>query len=376
MSEHLLPTSEKVLAALSHVEDPDLKRDLVSLGMIKDLVITPGVVAFTVELTTPACPMKDAIHNACVNAVKIMVDQSLDVQVKMTARTTINTSGQGLALPGVKNIIGVASGKGGVGKSTIAANLAVGLAESGAKVGLLDADIYGPSVPMMFGATRANAPEIFERDGKNIIRPLMLHGVLVMSIGLLMDENQAVAWRGPMATSALKQFINDVEWGELDYLIVDLPPGTGDVHITLLTSLPVRGVVLVTTPQPVALADAKKAASMLRIPQLDTPILGVVENMAWFTPAELPEHRYFLFGEGGGAELAKALEVPLLAQVPLVQSVRESGDKGKPALLQSEVNPATVALRKMAGEVARKVSILNAMPTSASQTELKNPQAV
>jgi len=376
MSEIQPPTAEKILAALSHVEDPDLKRDLVTLGMIKDLVITPGVVAFTVELTTPACPMKDAIHQACVNAVKHLVDQSLEVQVKMTARTTTNTAGQGLALPGVKNIIGVASGKGGVGKSTIAANLAVGLAESGARVGLLDADIYGPSVPMMFGATRANAPEIFERDGKNIIRPLMLHGVLVMSIGLLMDENQAVAWRGPMATSALKQFINDVEWGELDYLIVDLPPGTGDVHITLLTSLPVRGVVLVTTPQPVALADAKKAASMLRIPQLNTPILGVVENMAWFTPAELPEHRYFLFGEGGGAELAKALEVPLLAQVPLVQSVRESGDKGKPALLTAEVNPATVALRKMAGEVARQVSILNAMPSSPATTELNSPQVV
>ena len=376
MSELHLPTAEKVLAALSHVEDPDLKRDLVTLGMIKDLVITPGVVAFTVELTTPACPMKDAIHQACVNAVKHLVDQSLEVQVKMTARTTTNTAGQGLTLPGVKNIIGVASGKGGVGKSTIAANLAVGLAESGARVGLLDADIYGPSVPMMFGAKRANAPEIFERDGKNIIRPLMLHGVLVMSIGLLMDENQAVAWRGPMATSALKQFINDVEWGELDYLIVDLPPGTGDVHITLLTSLPVRGVVLVTTPQPVALADAKKAASMLRIPQLNTPILGVVENMAWFTPAELPEHRYFLFGEGGGAELAKALEVPLLAQVPLVQSVRESGDKGKPALLTAEVNPATVALRKMAGEVARQVSILNAMPSSPATTELNSPQVV
>ena len=358
-------TQEAVLAALRFVEDPDLKKDLVTLGMIKHLAVGERSVAFTVELTTPACPMKDAIQQACVNAVHHFVDPAIDVQVTMTARTTANLNGDGSTpLPGVKNIIAVASGKGGVGKSTIASNLAIGLAESGASVGLLDADIYGPSAPIMFGAKPSDRPEVFEREGRNIIVPMSFHGIRVMSIGLLMDEAQPVAWRGPMATSALKQFITDVDWGELDYLIVDLPPGTGDVHITLMTMLPLRGVVLVTTPQAVALADARKAAGMLRIPQLNVPILGVVENMAWFTPAELPENRYFLFGESGGERLAEALGVPLLAQVPLVQRVREAGDRGTPVLLESEPSPATAALRSMAGAVARAVSTLNGAPAA------------
>jgi len=351
-------TEEAVLKALTNVDDPDLGKDLVTLNMIKDIVIDGKQVSFTVELTTPACPMKDMIKKACVSAVKIFVDREAEVAVKMTARVNSNRKDGGAVLPGVKNIIAVASGKGGVGKSTVSTNLALALAAEGAKVGIMDADIYGPSTPMMFGI-QGERPMMRDVGEKGMIEPIERFGVKVMSIGLLVDEKQAVIWRGPMATSAIRQFINDVYWDELDYLILDLPPGTGDIHLTLVQTVPITGAVIVTTPQAVAMADAKKAMMMFKQAQINVPILGVVENMSYFTPAELPENKYYIFGKNGGRNLAEQFEVPFLGEIPIVQSIREGGDKGFPAVLNDEP-VAKNAFTHLAAEVARSVAMRNA----------------
>lgn len=349
-------TEENVLNALRQVEDPDLKKDLVTLGMIKNLVINGKKVSFTVELTTPACPMKEMIHNACVNAVKYIVDKEAEVEVTMTANVTSSRQQMNF-LPGVKNIIAVASGKGGVGKSTVASNLALSLAGQGAMVGLLDADIYGPSIPTMFGL-HGQAPEMFEQDGKNIMVPLQKHGIKTMSIGFMLQPGQAVVWRGPMISSALRQLINDVDWGELDYLVIDLPPGTGDVQLTLCQNFPLTAAVLVTTPQQVALDDATKVAAMFRLPMLNIPMLGVVENMAWFEPEEHPGSRYHIFGKGGGQKLADQFEIPLLASIPISISISEGGDSGVPAILGSNEILKT-AFNQMGKAVAQQLAILN-----------------
>jgi ATP-binding protein involved in chromosome partitioning len=254
-------TEADILKALSNVEEPDLGKDLVTLNMIKNIQIDGNKVSFTLVLTTPACPMKDMMQTACVNAIRLLVNKEAIVKVNFTSNTnSLRKEGQQI-LPGVKNIIAVVSGKGGVGKSTVAANFALALAKGGASVGLMDADIYGPSVPIMFGV-RGQRPMMKEVDGKGMIQPLDKHGIKVMSIGLLVDEKNAVVWRGPMASSAIRQFVTDVEWGELDYLVIDMPPGTGDIHLTLMQTVPVTGVIIVTTPQNVALADAKKGIAM------------------------------------------------------------------------------------------------------------------
>jgi len=351
-------TEEQVLKALTNVDDPDLGKDLVTLNMIKDIAIDGKNVSFTVELTTPACPMKEMIKSACVNAVKIFVDKEAVVDVKMTARVNSNRQDGGSVLPNVKNIIAVGSGKGGVGKSTIATNLAISLAQDGAKVGLLDADIYGPSSPIMFGI-QGERPMMRNVGEKGMIEPIERFGVRVMSIGLLVDEKQAVIWRGPMATSALRQFISDVYWDELDYLIIDLPPGTGDIHLTLVQTIPITGAVIVTTPQAVAMADAKKAMMMFKQGNINVPILGVIENMSYFTPEELPENKYYIFGKNGGKNLAEQFEVPFLGEVPIVQSIREGGDRGFPAVLNDEP-VSKKAFQHIAAEVARNVSMRNA----------------
>ncbi|WP_276135290.1 Mrp/NBP35 family ATP-binding protein [Polluticoccus soli] len=351
-------TKEAVLSALSNVQDPDLGKDLVTLNMVRDIEIDGKNVSFTVVLTTPACPMKEMIEKACVNAILHLVDKDAKVKVHMTANVVTNRKDNKAVLPGVKNIIMVASGKGGVGKSTVAVNLALGLAQEGASVGLLDADIYGPSVPIMLGM-RDERPKMTDVNGKGMIVPIERHGIKAMSIGLLIDEKQAVIWRGPMASSALKQFISDVYWQELDYLVIDLPPGTGDVHLTLAQAVPVTGAVIVSTPQAVAAADARKAIMMFKQPQINIPILGVVENMAYFTPAELPENKYYIFGKGGAKQMAEQFELPFLGEVPLVQSVREGGDSGLPAILD-ETNPAREVFLELAQNVARNVSIRNA----------------
>ena len=287
-------TNDDVLKALSNVQEPDLGKDLVTLNMVRDIKIDGNNVSFTVVLTTPACPLKDLIKNACINAIKLIIDKQANVTVNFTSSTTTIRSDKGAVLPKVKNIIAVVSGKGGVGKSTVSSNLALALAKGGASVGLMDADIYGPSIPIMFGV-RGERPMMKEVDGKGMIVPLERFGIKLMSIGLLVDEKSAVVWRGPMASSAIKQFATDVYWDELDYLIIDMPPGTGDIHLTLMQTVPVTGVVVVTTPQDVALADAKKGIAMFSQAQLNIPIIGLVENMSYFTPAELPENKYYIF---------------------------------------------------------------------------------
>lgn len=352
-------TKEAVLKALGNVDDPDLGKDLVTLNMVRDVEIDGNNVSFTVVLTTPACPMKEMIEKACINAVQLLVSKDAVVSVKMTSNVNSNRKDNMSVLTGVKNIIAVASGKGGVGKSTVAVNLAIGLAQEGAKVGLLDADIYGPSVPIMLGI-REERPKMMDTgDGKGKIVPIEKYGIKAMSIGLLVDEKQAVVWRGPIASSALKQFITDVHWGELDYLVIDLPPGTGDIHLTLVQAVPVTGAVVVSTPQAVAAADAKKAIMMFRQPQINIPILGIVENMAYFTPAELPENKYYIFGKGGAQKMSEQFDMPFLGEVPIVQGIREGGDIGMPAVLD-EANPASRIFTELAQNVARNVSMRNA----------------
>jgi ATP-binding protein involved in chromosome partitioning len=352
-------TEQAVLAALSNVQEPDLGQDLVTLNMVKDVAISGNRVSFTVVLTTPACPMKDMINKACVTAVQLLVDKTAEVTVNFTANTSSQRMKGDKVLPGVKNIIAVVSGKGGVGKSTVSANLALALAEGGAKVGLMDADIYGPSVPIMFGV-RGQRPMMKDGgDGKGLIVPIDRYGIKLMSIGLLVDDKNAVVWRGPMASSAIKQFITDVDWGELDYLIIDMPPGTGDIHLTMVQTVPITGVIVVTTPQEVALADAKKGIAMFGQAQIKVPIIGLIENMSWFTPAELPDNQYFIFGKDGGKRLAEEYDIPFLGQIPLVQTIREGGDRGIPAMVSDDAITQK-AFRRFAGSTIRSIAMRNA----------------
>ncbi|NCD69356.1 Mrp/NBP35 family ATP-binding protein [Mucilaginibacter agri] len=348
-------THEQVLHALGHVEEPDLKKDLVTLNMIQDIKIDGTKLNFSVVLTTPACPLKGLIENACRNAISHFISPEIEVSINMTSQVTAQKN---TGVPGVKNIIAVASGKGGVGKSTVAANLALGLAQKGAKVGLIDADIYGPSVPIMFGLEGAR-PMASQVNGKTRIEPIEKYGIKLLSIGFFTDPNQPVPWRGPMVSTAVKQLFNDADWGELDYLVVDLPPGTGDIHITVTQSFPIAGAVIVTTPQNVALADARKGIGMFMMDAINVPVLGVIENMSYFTPAELPENKYYIFGQGGGQKLAEQIEAPFLGEIPLVKSISESGDSGQPLVLQDN-NPMTQAFLNIAERVAQQVAICNA----------------
>ncbi len=351
-------TNEAIMQALSNVQEPDLGKDLVTLNMVKDVTINGNDVSFTVVLTTPACPMKDMIMNACINAIKLLVNKDANVTVNFTSNTSTNRMDPKTILGGVKNIIAVVSGKGGVGKSTVSANLALAIAESGAKVGLMDADIYGPSQHIMFGI-RGERPLMKENGGKGLIVPIEKFGIKVMSIGLLIDEKQAVVWRGPMVSSAIRQFVTDVDWGELDYLIIDMPPGTGDIHLTMIQTVPVTGVIVVTTPQLVALADAKKGIAMFGQAQLKVPVIGMVENMSYFTPAELPDNKYYIFGKNGGKNLAEELEIPFLGQIPLVQSIREGGDLGIPIMV-SDDEISKKAFLGFAGNAVRGIAVKNA----------------
>jgi ATP-binding protein involved in chromosome partitioning len=361
-------TKDDVLKALSNVQEPDLGKDLVTLDMVKDIEIEGNYVSFTVVLTTPACPLKDMIKNACINAVKILVNKEATVNVKFTSNTTSNRTDPKSILPNVRNIIAVVSGKGGVGKSTVAANLALALSQGGAKVGLMDADIYGPSVPIMFGV-RGERPMMKEVNGKGMIVPLERYGIKLLSIGLLVDEKSAVVWRGPMASSAIKQFVTDVLWEELDYLVIDMPPGTGDIHLTLVQTVPVTGVVVVTTPQDVALADAKKGIAMFGQAQLKVPIIGIIENMSYFTPAELPDHRYYIFGKEGGKRLAEEYDIPFLGQIPLVQGIREGGDQGIPVMM-SDDEISKKAFAEFAAAAARSISMRNANMSATEVAEV------
>ncbi len=357
-------TKEQVVEALKNVIEPDLGKDLITLNMIENIEVEGMNVSFTVILTTPACPMKAMIQQACVNAIIHFVDEKANVTVNMTARTTSGRVSNEALLPEVKNIIAIASGKGGVGKSTVAANLAIALARKGAKVGLIDADIYGPSQHIMFGAENERL-FVNERNGVSYMIPLEKYGVKVLSIGMLVDPNKAIPWRGPMASKALKQLFSDAEWGALDYMLIDLPPGTGDIHLTLVSAVPVTGAVIVSTPQHVALADARKGINMFQIESVNVPVLGLVENMSYFTPEELPQNKYYIFGKEGGVNLAKELNIPFLGEIPLVQSIREGGDTGIPVALDDNTAVSN-AFVEVADNLIRQVAIRNATkePTS------------
>ena len=351
-------TNDQVLKALGNVEEPDLKKDLVSLGMIKNLSVTGKEIRFTVQLTTPACPLKEVIKDRCMTALHAELGEKIEVTIDMDAEVTSLRQSAGPILPGVKNIIAIASGKGGVGKSTVTSNLALALARNGAKVGLIDADISGPSIPTMFGVEDAQ-PKIAVIDGKNYLVPIERLGIKLLSIGFLAHGDTAVVWRGPMMSSALKQFIMDCVWGDLDYLLIDLPPGTSDIHLTLVQTVPLTGAVVVTTPQRVALADAAKAISMFGQTPIKVPILGIVENMAYFSPPELPENKYYIFGRDGGKNLAQRFNLPFLGEIPLVQSVREAGDGGVPIVMH-ETEQISICFEELAQRVAQQVALKNA----------------
>lgn len=345
-------SSADILKALSHVDDPDLKKDIVTLGMVKQLEFDENRIKFDVELTTPACPMKDMIENACRNAITHFISKDIEIVINMTAQTTSSTSSD--LLPGAKNIIAVASGKGGVGKSSVSALLALSLANSGAKVGLLDGDMYGPSIPTMFGLTDYK-PKSKHVDGKPIMIPAEVNGIKLFSIGFLADPRQAIVWRGPMLSKAFRQFLEDVAWGELDYLIIDLPPGTGDIQLTICQTLPLTGAVIVTTPQDVALADAQRAISMFGMQGIERPVLGVVENMSYFVPEDAPEKKYAIFGEGGGQKLAKANQVQLLGQIPINIGVGKLFDTGNIAIDAQKLT----FFNDIAGNIVRQIAITN-----------------
>ncbi|MGO1520628.1 MAG: Mrp/NBP35 family ATP-binding protein [Sphingobacterium sp.] len=352
-------TEEQILHALSHVEEPDLKKDLVTLKMIENIEILPNKIKFDVILTTPACPLKGHIEHACRNAIGLFVSKEIQVDINMTARVRATENAQ---LKNIKNIILVSSGKGGVGKSTVASNLALALAASGAKTGLLDADIYGPSIPLMFGVEDAKPQSVRDAEGNNKIVPIERFGLKLLSIGFFTDPRQPIPWRGPMATSAIKQLFGDADWGELDYLVVDMPPGTGDIHITVAQSYPIAGAIIVTTPQQVALSDAVKGMAMFRMEGVNVPIIGVVENMSYFTPAELPDNRYYIFGKDGGKRLAEDNNIPFLGEIPLVKSVADAGDNGFPIALDTD-EPVSKAFSELAGRVAQELSISAALST-------------
>lgn len=342
-------TEQLVLDALRQIKDPDLHKDIVSLGFIKDLKIDGGDVYFRILLTTPACPVKDQMEGAAKELVGALPDVR-SVSVKMDAEVPKGRGiGDKVSVSGVRNIIAVSSGKGGVGKSTVAVNLAVSLALDGARVGLMDADVYGPNVPIMLGASDAR-PEV---DGNKLI-PIEAYGVRVMSMALLQPGDKPLIVRGPILHGLVKQFLSDVKWGELDYLIVDMPPGTGDVQLSLAQLVPVQGAVLVTTPQDVAIADVRRALRMFET--VAVPILGVVENMSYFVAPDTG-HRYNIFGEGGGQKLADMYNVPFLGSVPLAMDVREGGDKGVPVVVSQPDAPVAQAFHRVAKEVARQVSI-------------------
>lgn len=341
----------KVLEVLRTVKDPDLGKDLVSLNMIRDLTVSANQISLRVMLTTPACPLKDQIKHDVETALFKAFGNHITLSVIMDADSSRFQRSDAL-LPEVSHVILVSSGKGGVGKSTVAANLAVSLANSGASVGLLDADIHGPSQPILMGL-QDTKPAMEERNGKQLIVPVLKHGVHTLSIGMLIPDSQAVVWRGPMVSSALRQLLTDVSWGKLDYLVIDLPPGTGDVHLTVAQLVQVAGALVVTTPQSVAVADARKGAAMFNMPQINIPILGIVENMAWFEPEDMPGKKYYVFGSGGASKLAQEFNVPVLGQIPMVAKLASSSDYGVPACINEPI--ITLAFKNLAGEVARKL---------------------
>lgn len=347
-------SSGAVLEVLRPVQDPELQKSLVELNMIRNVRIDQGDVSFTLVLTTPACPLRQFIVEECEKAVKTLPGVT-GVAVEVTAETPQQKSLPNRAgIDGVKNILAISSGKGGVGKSTVAVNVAVALAQAGAKVGMIDADIYGPNVPTMLGLADAKVMVRQTPQGE-ILEPAFNHGVKMVSMGFLIDKDQPVIWRGPMLNGVIRQFLYQVQWGELDYLIVDMPPGTGDAQLTLTQAVPMAGAVIVTTPQTVALLDSRKGLKMFQ--QMGVPVLGIVENMSYFIPPDLPDRQYDIFGSGGGKKTAEELEIPLLGCVPLEISLRQGGDQGTPIVVGDPDSASAKALTAIAQQIAAKVSV-------------------
>ena len=359
-------TKELILEALSKITLPNEGKSIVESGAIKNVQIFGTDVELDVEIKSPTLQYKKRVEVDCIKAIHDHVFEKSKVKVNLIVNVPKKTVEiKGNPIPGVQNIIAISSGKGGVGKSTIAANFAVGLADLGYKVGVIDADIYGPSMHIMFDL-EGEAPQAINIDGKSKIKPLESYGVKLLSIGFFAQNQQAVVWRGPMASKALNQLIWDAHWGDLDYLIVDLPPGTGDVHLSLVQSIPLTGAVVISTPQNIALADAKKGVSMFQMESINVPVLGIIENMAYFTPAELPNNKYYIFGKEGAKILSEQLEIELLAEIPLVQSIREAADAGRPAILQGST-PIALELLRMTKKILKSIEKRNAnlAPTKA-----------
>src|SRR5690554_6281776 len=337
-------TFDKILEALSFVMEPDLKKDIVSLDLVSKVEYKNGVVSFDLKTSNPAMHYRKRLEEACEHQLKRFLGNDLQVEVNITAmgKAHERKPEHRTILPGVKHVIAVAS------------NLAAGLAKKGLRVGLVDADIYGPSVPAMFDVSDEK-PSAIKIDGKEYIKPVENYGVKMLSIGFFSTPDQAVVWRGPMATKALTQLFKDAYWGDLDYMIVDLPPGTGDVHLTMVQQIPLSGAVVISTPQEIALVDVRKALGMFSLPQINVPVLGIVENMAYFTPDELPDNKYYLFGKNGAKDLAERMKINYLGEIPLVQSIREAGDVGRPAVLQDNT-PQAKAFENLVENILKEVN--------------------
>lgn len=338
-------TKESVLEVLGSILDPDLKKDLVSLNFVEDVQIDGKSIQLTVFASNPALHARKRMQEAVEFNLKRVFGNDISIQCTVKGVPAETRSEHRKILPEVKNIIAVASGKGGVGKSTVTANLAGGLAKAGYRVGIVDADIYGPSMPTMFDVV-GERPTMIDVEGTPMINPVMSYGIKILSIGFFSSQDDAIVWRGPMAAKAMTQLFTDAYWGDLDYLLIDLPPGTGDIHLSLVQTVPLDGVVIVSTPQEVALADARKGVNMFKLDTINVPIVGLVENMAWFTPAELPENKYYIFGRDGVKNLAAGMKETFLGHIPLVQGVRESGDVGRPAVFQ-ENTPTAKAFEEL-----------------------------
>ncbi len=354
-------TRENVLEVLGAIIEPDLKKDIVSANLVENIDIENNQLSLKVYISNPALHARKRMTEAIdFNIKRKFPDVELNIDVKgMPAEAK---AAHRKILPQVKNIIAIASGKGGVGKSTITANLAGGLQKAGYKVGIVDADIYGPSMPTMFDVV-GDKPTMIDVDGTPKINPVVNYGIKLLSIGFFTEQDNAVVWRGPMAAKAMTQMFTDAEWGELDYLLIDLPPGTGDIHLSLVQTVPLDGAVIVSTPQEVALADARRGVNMFQMDTINVPVVGIVENMAWFTPAELPENKYYIFGRDGAKNLAHGMEVPFLGHIPLVQGVREAGDAGRPAVFQDST-PTAQAFEDLVRIFVKEVEAVKAKKQS------------
>jgi ATP-binding protein involved in chromosome partitioning len=364
-------SEQAILDILKQIKHPEHGQDIVSLGMITDLSLTNSSIAFTLSLLKSNDPFASSIKKTCAKMLtNAFADTEVNINVKApTAQPKESPYKTEASVSRVKNIIAVSSGKGGVGKSTIAVNIAVALAKTGASVGLIDADIFGPSIPKMFGMEDSK-PEGFKEGDLELIRPIESHGVKHLSVGYFVNPNDALVWRGPMATNALRQLIHQGAWGELDYLLIDTPPGTSDIHLTLVQEVALTGVVIVSTPQDVALADAVKGISMFTGKSVNVPVIGLIENMAWFTPEELPNNRYYIFGKDGCKKLAERMRLPLLGQIPIVQSIREGGDSGIPAALEG--GSLSKAFDDLASNVIKEVTRRNAEMPATKKVEIKH----